>query len=186
VSSGRGNPARRTRKHVAIAGGLLLVVGVAGALLMRATTAPSPRAIRLSDGTEVLFRSDTKVTPRDTYPHPREIGIDGQAFVITLASEQLLVIRSRLMLLTVRGPSVLRVDAWSKETGEQVQVLRGHVTVRKAYRSAYTEPDVLGGGEMSMVNVTIDLMEKEKLKPDELRALEQDFAAASGARGPKP
>jgi hypothetical protein len=47
-------------------------------------------------------------------------------------------------------------------------VLSGEVIVSKNYPSSYRVPDDLHGGEMSMVNETIDLMEKENVDPASL------------------
>jgi hypothetical protein len=54
--------------------------------------------------------------------------------------------------------------------GEQVEVLYGNAVAHKAYDSPYAQPDTLTSGEMVMINRTIDLMEKEKFDPAELRA----------------
>ena len=69
----------------------------------------------------------------------------------------------------MRGDSALRLTAYSRETGEQVQVVCGDVLARKNYPSRFDEPDRLAAGQMSMVNQTIDLMEKENFKPGEVR-----------------
>lgn len=77
------------------------------------------------------------------------------------------------MHLEVRGASTLAVTAWSRETGEQVEVLSGEVIVSKNYASPYRVPDDLHGGEMSMVNVTIDLMEKENVDAPSLAGIRE-------------
>jgi hypothetical protein len=133
----------------------------------------------LSDGTEAYFLSDTRVEPATTYPHPRELRVDGDAFLRVPASSGPLIVRTRLFVLTVTGDSALRVKAYWKQTGEQVEVLSGNVQAKKSYPSPYSEPDMLTGGEMSMVNQTIDLMEKEKFDPAPLRQWSQDLIASA-------
>jgi ferric-dicitrate binding protein FerR (iron transport regulator) len=156
--------------RIAIAGVVVLVAaGTWGMNALRTHAARTPQSLRLSDGTTVFFLSGTRVEPATGYPRPREIHVDGDAFVSTPAGSQPLVVRTRLMILTVTAESALRVTAYSREPGEQVEVLRGSVEVRKSYRSPYDQPDVLAGGEMSMVNRTIDLMEKETFDTAELR-----------------
>ncbi len=86
----------------------------------------------------------------------------------------------QLLVLTVTGDSALRVAAWSKETGEQVEVLQGHVQANKSYASPYSMPDVLVDGEMTMINRTIDLMEKEKT--DRVRLMQWSEALIASAR----
>jgi len=53
--------------------------------------------------------------------------------------------------------------------------------VAKAYPSRFNDPDVLQAGEMSMINRSIDLMEKEQFDPTELARWSKDVLAA--ARG---
>jgi hypothetical protein len=136
----------------------------------------------LADGTEAFFLSDTRVEPIATYPQPREIRVDGDAFLRVPAGSEPLIVRTRLFVLTVTGDSALRVKAYWKQTGEQVEVLSGHVQAKKSYPSSYSEPDELSGGEMSMVNQTIDLMEKEKFDPAPLRKWSADLIAAASRR----
>jgi ferric-dicitrate binding protein FerR (iron transport regulator) len=143
--------------------------------------APTPRLLRLADGTEVFYLSNTSIEPASTYPRPREIRIDGEAFIRAAAAAQPLIIRSRLMVLTVSGSSALRVTARSSETGEETDVLYGHVEARKAYPSRQSEPDTLLAGEEVMVNETIDLQEKETADVPSLRSW-SDALMASVAR----
>jgi len=132
--------------------------------------APSPQLLRLPDGTEVFYLSNTKVQPANAYPKQREIKIDGEAFIRATADAQPLVLRTRLMILTVTGRSALRVTARSNETGEEADVLYGQVEAKKAYPSRQNEPDILLAGEEVMVNETIDLQEKETADLPTLRA----------------
>jgi ferric-dicitrate binding protein FerR (iron transport regulator) len=141
-------------------------------------------ALRLSDGTEALFLGDTKVEPSRSYPQPRELRVDGDAFIRTGSFPTPLLVRTRLLLLTIKSNTALRVTAFSKEDGEQVQVLYGQVQANKSYPSTYSQPDMLGAGEMSMINRTIDLMEKDRFDPAEVQAwraklLEHETPAAS-------
>jgi FecR protein len=142
---------------------------------------PSPQLLRLGDGTEVFYLSNTSVQPATSYPRTRELRIDGEAFVRAKAGPQPLIIRTRLMLLTVTGASALRVTARSNETGEEADVLYGHVEARKGYPSHQNEPDTLLAGEEVMVNQTIDLQEKETADLSSLRSW-SDALMASVAR----
>jgi hypothetical protein len=92
-----------------------------------------------------------------------------------------LIVRSRLLVLTVSGPSAFRITAHAAQTGEQVEVLSGNIVARKNYPSTYEEPDVLAGGQMTMINRTIDLMEKENFDPSELRSWSSALIAAATA-----
>lgn len=123
-----------------------------------------PEIRRLADGTVASLAADTRLRTEAGFPSPHELSLDGEGLLKVPASEQPLIVRTRLMHLEVRGPSTLAITAWSRETGEQVEVLSGEVIVSKNYASPYRVPDDLHGGEMSMVNQTIDLMEKENME----------------------
>lgn len=143
-----------------------------------AACTPTPRLVRLADGTEVFYVSNTSVQPAGSYPRRRELKIDGEAFVRASAGEQPLIIRTRLMVLTVTGSSAVRVIAHSNETGEEADVLYGHVEARKAYPSPQNEPDTLLAGEEVMVNETIDLQEKETADLPSLRSWSEALMAS--------
>lgn len=172
------DPARR--RHLTVLLGIVLGIACAtviGFFLLR-TEEPTPRSLTLADGTKIYFLSDTRVQPAASYPEPRQITIDGDAFIEATAGAEPLVLRTRLLALTVKDESVLRVTAWSKQPGEQAEVLSGHVQASKAYTSPYVEPDELGASEMVMINIDIDLMEKEKMKAHEVQGLEAGLAEA--------
>jgi hypothetical protein len=140
--------------------------------------APSPQMLRLADGTEVFYLSNTKVQPANSFPRAREIKIDGEAFIRAPAAAQPLIIRSRLLVLTVTGRTALRVTARSSETGEEADVLYGRVAAKKAYPSRQSEPDTLLAGEEVMVNETIDLQEKETTDLASLRSWSDNLIAS--------
>jgi hypothetical protein len=140
--------------------------------------APSPQMLRLTDGTEVFFLSNTKVYPANSYPRVREIKIDGEAFIRVPATAQPLIVRTRLLVLTVTDRSALRVTARSSETGEEADVLYGHVEAKKAYPSRQNDPDTLLAGEIVMVNETIDLQEKETTDVASLRTWSESLIAS--------
>jgi hypothetical protein len=165
--------------RLSVVGVITILVVLAAIFVFRTRAVPVPHAIQLSDGTEAFFLSDTRVEPVPTYPQPREIRVDGDAFLRVPAAAGPLVVRTRLFVLTVTGDSELRVKAYWKQTGEQVEVLSGHVQAKKSYPSSYSEPDELSGGEMSMVNQTIDLMEKEKFDPAPVRRWSEDLIAST-------
>ncbi len=155
----------------------LATVLSAGVLGFVACT-PTPQLLSLADGTEVFYLSNTAVKPATAYPRTRELTIDGEAFVRAPESARPLVIRTRLMVLTVSGASALRVTARSNETGEEADVLYGRVEARKSYPSRQSEPDSLGPGEEVMVNETIDLQEKETTDLPSLRSWSETLMAS--------
>ncbi len=170
------------RRRMLLTSAAVLCVAALGVLALRAYRTPQSRLLRLADGTQIFYLSDTVITPSSSYPAPREIQIDGEAFVRTSEGSQPLIIRSRLMVLKVTGASALRVTARSRETGEEADVLFGQVEATKAYPSQQNEPDVLLAGQEVMVNQTIDLQEKETADVPSLRAW-SDALVARVARG---
>jgi hypothetical protein len=161
----------------------VLCSGVVGVLAFRVFRTPTPQLLRLVDGTEVFYLSDTVIRPSSSYPASRELQIDGEAFVRAASGVEPLTIRTRLMVLKVTGDSALRVTARSHETGEDADVLAGQVVATKASRSPQTEPDTLSAGEEVMVNETIDLQEKETADVPGLRSWSEALVAAVQAKG---
>ena len=161
---------------------IALCVSVIGIVAFRTYRNPTPRLLHLADGTEIFYLSNTSIEPAAAYPHVREIKIDGEAFVRTPAATQPLIIRSRLMLLTVIGSSALRVTARSNETGEEADVLYGHVEAKKAYPSRQNDVDTLLAGEEVMVNETIDFQEKETADIPSLRSWSDALMASVGRK----
>jgi hypothetical protein len=147
----------------ALLGTLLLITMWIGYVAWRKPASHPPQTRHLPDGTIAALQADTRLVTAAGFPSPREISLDGWALLKVPAAPQALIVRTHLMRLEVRGPSTLAITARSQESGEQVEVLDGEVIVSKNYSSSYRVPDDLHGGEMSMVNVTIDLMEKESI-----------------------
>jgi ferric-dicitrate binding protein FerR (iron transport regulator) len=167
-----GAPRRRARVMMALGAALVAVAGCA----------PAPELLHLPDGTDVFYLSNTKVKPANFYPRVREIKIDGEAFIRAPAAAEPLVVHTRLLVLTVTGSTALRVTARSSETGEEADVLYGHVEARKAYHSPQNEPDMLAGGEEVMVNETIDLQEKETTDLASLRTWSDNLMSSAALK----
>jgi transmembrane sensor len=147
-----------------------LAVGVGAYLFVHSLQVPMPTRTQLADGTVAISRADSRIESAPGFPHPRSVQINGDLYLEVPARTEPLTVTSRLLILTVNGKSALRITAYAGETGEQVQVVYGDVVARKHYASSYPEPDHLVRGEMSMVNQTIDLMEKETFDPAEANA----------------
>lgn len=132
---------------------------------------PRPvKNITLNDSSSVWLQKDTRITTADAYPQKRELEIDGDLFMDVPDNSTPLIIRTRLLKLTVNGKAAFRVIAFAKEDGEEVQVINGHILVDKNYESPFNEQDTLRNNQMVMINKTIDLMEKEKFDATDLAA----------------
>jgi ferric-dicitrate binding protein FerR (iron transport regulator) len=132
---------------------------------------PAPRTAQwLADSTHVYLLGDTKLVPAAGYPQRREITLDGDAFFDTPVAAVPLIIHTKLLTLTVKGKAALRVTGPAKEEWGEVDVIEGTVIVHKAYESTFNSPDTLTGGQMQMINRSIDLMEKEVFDAAALKA----------------
>ena len=169
--------ARRVRRLAPVAATLMAAVIVAAVVFHHGRH--QAYRFALSDGTRIYCRSGSRVTPSPGYPHPREIRLDGDFYIEASAGADPLVLRSRLLVVTVTGAAKLRLSAFSRQPGEEVDVLSGHAQALKAYASPYPEPDTLEAGEMSMVNKDIDLMEKEHSDRAELQSWIDSLLAAA-------
>lgn len=152
--------------------------------LLSACGKPAPREVLLPDGTQIILLNGTRAAPAERFPQNREIQLQGNGEVFIRAHQQdkPLIIRTGLLILTVEGDTAFRALVSSEKIGEQAEVLYGHVRAAKAYPSRFSEPDDLVGGEMSMVNRSIDLMEKEKFDTGELAQWSKQVTAAAERR----
>jgi ferric-dicitrate binding protein FerR (iron transport regulator) len=175
---------QRTNKGTLLTGAVVIAVAltVIAVVLARAKAASEPREMLLADGTQIVLLNGTGAHPAEGFPQKREVEIrgTGEVFIKTQQRDKPLVVRTGLMVLTVDGKSALRASVSSERIGEQAEVLYGHVQAAKAYASPFNEPDILVGGEMSMVNRSIDLMEKETFDRAELIRWSDSVLAAAG------
>ena len=134
-------------------------------------------AMTLPDGTQVLMDPRTKIDcPKGFGKSTRDIQFDGEAMLIVRSNAgKPFVIHTRNLVIQVLGTR-LHIDAFASSPGEEVDLLEGKLKVTKSYHSSSdNEPETLQAGEMVMINRDIDLMEKEKLNPEERKALEAKF-----------
>lgn len=135
------------------------------------------KALTLPDGTRVLMDPRTVIRPSEGFGKSnRDIQLDGEAMLIVRSNVgKPFVIHTRNLVIQVLGTR-LHVDAFASSPGEQVDLLEGKLRVTKSYHSSTdNEPEILQAGEMVMINRDIDLMEKEKLSPDEQKSVEAKF-----------
>ncbi len=164
----------RTRLAWLATSAMLLAAGILTILYL---TDNSLKRLVLPDGTTAFYFRGSDVMPADGYPNPGEIRVDGDIFFQIPENATPLIVRSKLLVLTVTGKSAFRVMAYSEKNGEQVDVLYGNVVAEKSYESPFDESADLTGGQMVMINITIDLMEKETLRDDEVPQWVQDIVA---------
>ncbi len=128
------------------------------------------QVISLPDGSKVAMNDGTTLELSAGFGKTgRDLELDGLAFFeVSGVAGTPFVVHTRNLKIEVLGTR-FRVDAYRKDAGEEVDLLEGKLRVSKSYHSdSDNEPEQLEAGEMVMINRDIDLMEKEKLKPEEL------------------
>ncbi|HWK03964.1 MAG TPA: FecR domain-containing protein [Puia sp.] len=131
------------------------------------------RTVRLPDGSSVVMSARTVIRiSRQFNESGRDLDLDGEAlFTVGSDAGKPFIVHTRNLQIQVLGTR-FRVDAYRSNAGEEVDLLEGKLKVIKSYHSdTDNEPEVIGAGEMVMINRDIDLMEKEKLDSTELKTL---------------
>jgi ferric-dicitrate binding protein FerR (iron transport regulator) len=99
----------------------------------------------------------------------RDIDIDGEAFFDMEVAGAPVRLRTKDLNILVMSAARFRLDAYRGKPGEEVDLLEGRLMVTKSYFSdTDSATEVLGPGEMVMINRDIDLMEKEKMDQEEI------------------
>jgi transmembrane sensor len=141
------------------------------------------RTFLLPDGTKAILSPQTTIALEKGYGKDnRVIHLSGEAlFDVPKAANWPMVVDTRDLRIEVLDTgdmrtgvldSRFRVDAPGDRPGEEVDLLEGRIKASKTFHSdTDSEPEILDGGEMVMVNQDVDLMEKEKLSPEELARL---------------
>jgi len=161
---------------------------VIGQVVIDSTDGPPPSKMKpvsmtLPDGTRVWMDPRTVIRPSEGFGKSnRDIQLDGEAMLIVRSDAgKPFVIHTRNLVIQVLGTR-LHVDAFASSPGEEVDLLEGKLRVTKSYHSSTdNEPETLQAGEMVMINRDIDLMEKEKLNPEERKAVEAKFPLSDTA-----
>lgn len=133
--------------------------------------------VAFPDGSHCLISAGTVVVLAKGFGKDnRDLDLDGEAmFEVSAGAGRPFVVHTGNLRIEVLGTR-FRVDAVRKRPGEEVDLLEGRLRVTKSYHSdTDNEPEVLSAGEMVMINREIDLMEKEKLSPDELDKVKEKF-----------
>ena len=137
----------------------------------------STQWVTLPDNSRVGLSSGTAVELGNRFAlGNRVVDIDGEGmFVIRPMGAKMFVVTTKNLLIV--GPGTrFRVDAFRSRPGEEVDLLEGKLTIRKSYHSDLdSAAEELTSGDMLMINREIDLMEKEKMKPDELEKAKERF-----------
>lgn len=158
-----------TKEKPEIKDGALVDVPFTGATPKKEVIPVPVNTKTLADSTTIwMLHKDATIDPLSGYPRKREAKVDGDMYIEVTDASKPLVLRSRLLVMTVMSKASFRVIAWAKEAGEEVQVLSGTIKVEPNYKSQFNAPDTLQANQMVMINKDIDLMEKEKHDATEL------------------
>jgi ferric-dicitrate binding protein FerR (iron transport regulator) len=132
-------------------------------------TLPDNSRVKLNSGTEVVlgvgFANGNRVVDLDGEGMFEIRPVAGKTFVVTTKN------------LIIQAPAAkFLVDAVRSKPGEEVDLLEGRLKIRKSYHSDLdSAAEELSSGDMLMINREIDLMEKERMNPDELEKVKGKF-----------
>jgi transmembrane sensor len=130
---------------------------------------PDSSRIKLSSGTTIVLGAGFGYGNR-------MVALDGEGmFEVRVVPGSMFVVRTKNLIIVGPGTQ-FRVDAVRSRPGEEVDLVAGHLTIRKSYHSDLdSASEELGSGDMLMINREIDLMEKEKMNADELEKVKGKF-----------
>jgi transmembrane sensor len=130
---------------------------------------PDNSHVKLSSGTTVML--GTRFANGD-----RVVDLDGEGmFEVRALPGKMFVVTTKNLLIVGPGTK-FRVEAVRSKPGEEVNLLEGQLNIRKSYHSDLDSlAEELTSGDMLMINREIDLMEKEKMNPDEIEKARAKF-----------
>jgi len=130
----------------------------------------------LPDGTRMILNPNTEVLVPKASGDTSYIRVNGDAYFALPGAKgkPIIALTKDLILTTLDGGQAFRISSFDKDEGESVEVLNGMVKATKAYSSKDNEPELLNGGDMVMINRSIDLMEKETFDSTTLRTWVDD------------
>ncbi len=134
------------------------------------------QSLTLPDSTRLILNPNTQVhIPKNFTAAHRELYLDGDAYIEVPPAPggSPFTVHTRELTL-VSEEAQARISAFAKDEGESAEVLGGKVMTQKAYPSKDHEPEVLGQGDMVMINQSIDLIEKETCDTSALLAWKLD------------
>ena len=132
--------------------------------------AGSGRSLRIPNFGTVFLKPNTTIGLAKGFGRDnRDIDIDGEALFEMEVTGAPVRLRTKDLDVMVLWAARFRVDGYRGKPGEEVDLLEGHLRVTKNYHSdTDSATEVLGPGEMVMINRDIDLMEKEKMSQEEI------------------
>ncbi|HVS95679.1 MAG TPA: FecR domain-containing protein [Puia sp.] len=128
------------------------------------------QTIALPDSSTVILAPGANIGLAVGFSSRKEVSLDGEAWFDIVHAP--LALQTRDMVVEVLSASRFHAEAFRARPGEEIDLLEGSIRAKKSYHSdTDNEPEMLGTGDMVMINRDIDLMEKEKLNPAELDKL---------------
>ena len=131
--------------------------------------------ILLPDSSTVILAPGTKIGLGSRFDSGyKELSLDGEAWFDIIRAP--VTLHTRDMIVDILWAGRFHAEAFRARPGEEIDLLVGRLHVQKSYHSdTDSVPELLGAGEMVMINRDIDLMEKEKLNPAELEKLKRSW-----------
>lgn len=136
------------------------------------STGPGERTLHLfKPGIKTLLNANTNLTTITYKANKIVLRLDGEAFfdLSELSPKKQIKIQSSFLNIESTGGCMFKISAHRVESGEEIDVLKGIVKAKKNYSSdADTAIQLLGRGQMLMLNRDIDLIETETFDPIDL------------------
>ncbi len=133
------------------------------------------KKIMLADSTEVWMDKNSELKLDKVFNKTnRKVYLKGDAYFMIKHDQVPFIIHTGHLVISTHE-AFMRVDAYPGP-GEETDVLKGIVNVKKSYHSTLdNDKYVIGPAQMVMINRDIDLMEKEKYDTTDLKKWLQRF-----------
>lgn len=135
---------------------------------------PSKQQFLLPDSSLVILAPDAKIEVGKGFERGyKELSLDGEAWFDIKGP---VTLHTRDMVVDILSAGKFRAEAFRGRPGEQFDLLLGSARVKKCYHSDMdSAAELLGPGDMVMINRDIDLMEKEHMTMAELNKLKSGW-----------
>ncbi len=120
-----------------------------------------PKDYTLSNFIHVSLDSASSLKVSDYTEDSRlYLKLNGKAHFHFSSDSTTTIIYTGMMKLTTQNINFV-IDAYNSSPGQSLKVLDGQLIATKSYKSNFPNTDTLVKGEMILINIDIDLMEKE-------------------------
>lgn len=121
----------------------------------------APKSFAVATNIHVILDSLSSLKVMDSLIDGKKLlQLDGIAHFTIDHATQPVIIYTGMMKLTTQNVD-FKINAYSESPGQSLKVFSGRLIATKSYKSDFPNTDTLERGEMILINIDIDLMEKE-------------------------